>query len=452
MHKISNYHIVVAFIWACFIRNFELRDHTLDQHTLERILDLSSRMAETRALKPLLEYAMDEAMKLVGAERGYIVLLTEGGTLDFRVMRSVDSTPMDDAQDQISTTILDKVIITGQPIIIRDASADPELGIAKSVSQLKLRSVMCVPLIARGEVIGALYVENRTVRGRFSEGDQFPLTIFANQAAVAIENAALNDDLEARVAERTRELEFAKADVERSWADAVEANRLRTTMLGNLTHDFRSPLSIVIESLQLLEAGIFGDLNTDQLEWVSKALEASRYVLNLTNDVFDLTKIEVGGLALYKQDVCLSEFLDKSFRTAQGLLWPPSVALDSAIPPDLPCMSLDPVRISQILLNLFSNAHKYTSEGTVTLYAEHLADQDAVLIGIKDTGGGIDPAQVDKLFQRFQQMDKNRERRRLGTGLGLAISRELVEMHGGRIWLDNHPSEGADFKFILPTR
>src|SRR5258708_32205511 len=134
MHKISNYHIVVAFIWACFIRNFELRDHTLDQHTLERILDLSSRMAETRALKPLLEYAMDEARKLVGAERGYIVLLTEGGTLDFRVMRSADSTPMDDGQDQISTTILDKVIISAQPIIIRDASADEELGAAKSVT------------------------------------------------------------------------------------------------------------------------------------------------------------------------------------------------------------------------------------------------------------------------------------------------------------------------------
>jgi signal transduction histidine kinase len=104
------------------------------------------------------------------------------------------------------------------------------------------------------------------------------------------------------------------------------------------------------------------------------------------------------------------------------------------------------------LLNLFSNAHKYTSQGTVTLYAEHLVDQGAVLIGITDTGGGIDPAQVDKLFQRFQQMDKNRERRRLGTGLGLAICLELVEMHGGRIWLDNHPGQGADFKFTLPTR
>lgn len=424
----------------------------MDQHTLERILDLSSRMAETRTLQPLLEYAMDEAMKLVGAERGYIVLLTEGGTLDFRVMRSAESTPMEAGEDQISTTILDKVIISGQPMIVRDASSDPELGRAKSVAMLRLRSVMCVPLIAHGEVIGAIYVENRTIRGRFSEGDQFPLTIFANQAAVAIENAELNDALEARVAERTRELEYAKAVIERSWADAVEANRLRTTMLGNLTHDFRSPLSIVIESLHLLKDGIFGDLNADQNEWITKALDASRYVLNLTNDVFDLTKIEIGGLALYKQEVCLSEFLDKSFRTAQGLPWPESVSLDNQIPPDLPCIPLDPVRISQVLLNLFSNAHKYTSQGKVTLYASHLVDQDAVLIGVQDTGGGIDPVQVDKLFQRFQQMDKNRDRRRLGTGLGLAISRELVEMHGGRIWLDNHPGEGADFKFILPTR
>ena len=424
----------------------------MDQHTLERILDLSSRMAETRALKPLLEYAMDEAMKLVGAERGYIVLLMEDGKLDVRVIRSADSTPVADGQDEISRNILDKVILSCQPVILGDASADPEIGQAESVTSLKLRSVMCVPLIARGEVIGALYVENRSIRGRFSEGDQFPLTIFANQAAVAIENAALNDELETRVAERTRELELAKAQVERSWSDAVEANRLRTTMLGNLTHDFRSPLSIVIESLELLQAGIFGDLNADQAEWISKALETSQYILNLTNDVFDLTKIEIGGLALYKQEVCLSEFLEKSFSTALGLPWPATVSLDRAIPPDLPCISMDPVRISQVLLNLFSNAHKHTAQGTVTLYAQHLADEDAVLIGIADTGGGIDPAQVDRLFQRFQQMDKNRERRRLGTGLGLAICRELVEMHGGRIWLDNHPGQGADFKFVLPIR
>src|SRR5262249_7597993 len=148
---------------------------SMDQDTLQRILALSSRMAATRALNPLLGYAMDEALKLVGAEWGYLVLVRPDGTLDFRVTRGPNSSSPEQAQDQISMTILKKVLNSGEPLIVRDATADPNWAQSKSVSELKLRSVMCVPLVVQGDVIGAIYVENRRISGRFKEGNQIPL-------------------------------------------------------------------------------------------------------------------------------------------------------------------------------------------------------------------------------------------------------------------------------------
>jgi signal transduction histidine kinase len=113
---------------------------------------------------------------------------------------------------------------------------------------------------------------------------------------------------------------------------------------------------------------------------------------------------------------------------------------------------MDSIRINQVLMNLISNAFKFTTKGSVTLYAEQVSGQDEVLIGVRDTGDGISPAEVENLFQRFQQVDKNQARRRMGTGLGLAISRELVESHSGRIWVESTLGEGSDFKFVLPLK
>ncbi len=424
----------------------------MDEAIIERVLNLSRRMAETRSLNALLNYAMDEAMRLVGAERGFIVLVNKESNLDFRVGRGQNGDELQGAQDQISTSILSQVIQTSQPLVVRDAADDPNWNRAKSVTALKLRSVMCVPLISRGETIGAIYVENRSVKGRFSQKDLAPLTFFANQAAVSIENAALNDALEARVAERTRELEQAKTQLERSWTESVEANRLRTVLLGNIAHDLRSPLTIIIQSLRMMLDGEFGELTADQADWIGKSLDTALYLLNLTNDVFDLTKIEMGGLALYRQEVELDQFLRKAYNLGLGLPWPAGVDYRLDLVAALPQVALDPVRINQVLINLLSNALRFTAKGSVTLHAEYLPESDEVLISLADTGEGIPPDKLEQLFQRFQQVHGSQEHLRFGTGLGLAICRELVEMHGGKIWVDSKVGEGSTFKFTLPVK
>jgi signal transduction histidine kinase len=407
-------------------------------------------MAEMRSLAPLLVYVVDEALELVGAERGYVVLSRSDGSLDFRVTRDRNGREVPHAEDQVSRSILRQVIQSGEPLILRDATLDPPFNRASSVVALQLRSIMCVPLMSRGETVGAIYVENRAVRGRFHENDLPPLTLFANQAAVAIENAALNDELETRVALRTRELERAMAQLEDSRLEATEANRLRTVLLGYVTHDMRSPLNVVVTSMELLQSGALGPLTHDQLEWVTKSLDAVGHVTSLTNDLLDLAKIEAGGLTLYTETIALSEFLRHIYGVGLGLGWPKAVAFRLDVPPDLPAASIDPVRIQQVLMNLLTNALKYTEHGSVTLYARLLADPAEVLIGVSDTGEGIAPEDADRLFQRFAQIDGDVRRRRLSTGLGLAICRELVEMHGGHIWMESAVGSGSNFMFTLP--
>lgn len=425
----------------------------MDHQTLEKVLEISRRMAETRSLAPLLDYAMGEAIKLVGAERGYLVLVRPNGELDFRVtITPTDNRDRDSGYiDQISTSILNAMISDAKPLVLRDAGLDPKFGHAKSVVMLRLRSVMCVPLRARGQTIGAIYVENRSAQGRFSEEDLAPLLLFANQAAIAIENAALNDELEERITARTRELEDAKVALEEGWNQAVEANRLRTVWLSNVTHDMRAPLTIVIGALGMLKDGDFGPLSSDQLEWITRSQDAAKRTLNLTNDVFDLSKLEFGGLKLYKENVRLDEYLRGIHQFGLGLSWAPKVKFVLQIRPGLPALALDPSRIQQVLMNLLSNAAKFTEEGTVTLHAEYPPDSGEVLIGVRDTGKGIAPEDMDKLFKRYQQFARDPERSRSGTGLGLAICRELIEMHKGRIWAESTHGVGSNFKFVLPV-
>lgn len=422
----------------------------MDAIVLERVLDISRKMAETRQLDPLLDYAMCEAINLVRAQRGYLVLLNDDGSFDFRVQRDKDGNLVEDGEDQISTSILNRVVQDGEPMLIEDAMSDSSFGKSISVVELKLRSVMCVPLISRGITIGAIFVENRLASGVFEDADLPPLILFANQAAVSIANAMLNDDLEGRVTARTAELERAKENLERSWLEAVEANRLRTVFLSNVAHDIRSPLTMAVSALSLFKDGAIGNLNDEQLRWVDQMSTGIRHALDLIRDLFDLAKIDLGQLILYPEQIDLQAFLGEVYTVGNMLRWSKGVMFHLDIDDDLPGIVIDPTRIRQVILNLLTNACKYTESGEVALYAHALPDRQAVLFGVADTGIGIPAGQLETIFERFKQGDQDMAHRQHGTGLGLAICRELVEMHGGQIWAESAVGKGADFKFTLP--
>lgn len=200
---------------------------------LEKLLDIGRQMAENRDLDPLLEYAMKVALELVGAEYGYLVLLKDNGELDFRVKLNRNGTELEEPEEQISRTIYEQVVTNRKSLVIADAIVDPGFQDAESVMSLQLRSVMCVPMISKTNLLGAIYVENRTYEDIFEERDLKPLEYLAAHTAVSMENAMLNANLEARVAARTVELIQANKllrheNEERKRAEA-ELQRLATT-------------------------------------------------------------------------------------------------------------------------------------------------------------------------------------------------------------------------------
>lgn len=197
----------------------------MDQKVLAQLLEISREMAENRDLDPLLHYAIQVALELCDGEFGYLVLIDEDGSLEFRVKQDRQGTELEKPATQISHTIFKEVISQGKATIIADASFDPNYRDAESVMALRLRSVMCVPLISRGTPLGAIYIENRSHRGLFTKEDLQPMEYFAAQAAVSIENALLNTKLEARVAQRTAELKNVVRELEKRTDELTQINK-----------------------------------------------------------------------------------------------------------------------------------------------------------------------------------------------------------------------------------
>lgn len=212
----------------------------MNPEMLQNLLHISRRMAETRTLDPLLVYAMNEVLAFIGAERGYLILSRVDSSLDFRVRCDRAGREIDKPEEEISHTILHEVIDKGVPRVIADAIGTDDLQYAESVLSLQLHSIMCVPLIARGTTLGAIYVENRSQRDLFDEADLEPLELFAAQAAVCIENAILNQNMEGRVAARTAALQQANEQLKREIQERkrVEAKLQELATTDELTQIF----------------------------------------------------------------------------------------------------------------------------------------------------------------------------------------------------------------------
>ncbi len=201
----------------------------MDAQVLEKLLEISRQLAQTRSLEPLLEYSMDMVLEIVMGEHGMLIL-KDGDQLDYRIHRTQHGQNLLQPEKEISHSILNKVFTDAQPLKLVDAIADPEFALSSSVGMLQLRSVMCVPLITREEVIGAIYVENRSSNGVFRQQELDILTYFAGQAAVAIENAMLNDQLESKVQQRTAVLRYALSQLQ---AEIEERESLRRVLEDN---------------------------------------------------------------------------------------------------------------------------------------------------------------------------------------------------------------------------
>jgi signal transduction histidine kinase/CheY-like chemotaxis protein/HAMP domain-containing protein len=398
--------------------------------TLHRVgLDITAALD----LNGLLETLYEQVGRIVDVGTFYIALYEEPtGKIRFPLFTGrdgpIEAEPLDIYGD---AGITGHVIKTGEPLYVPDLASPPEdLPVQPVVlSEPSTRSFVGVPLIFREQVFGVLSVQSYQANAYSPEAVELLSTI-ATQASIAIQNAQAYQRL-VETAEQLREVD-----------------RLKTQFLANMSHELRTPLNSIIGFSRVMLKGIDGPLTDLQEADLSSIYNSGQHLLGLINSILDMSKIEAGKMDLSFEELQLSEIFDAVLSTTRALVKDQPVELRSEVPEDLPAVWADAQRVRQILINLMSNAAKFTEEGHITLKAA--AGPENVKISVIDTGIGIDPEAQSRLFIPFQQVDASTTRRAGGTGLGLAISRRFVEMQGGEIWVESEVGEGSAFSFTLP--
>ncbi len=240
----------------------------------------------------------------------------------------------------------------------------------------------------------------------------------------------------------------AKLEVARD--QATKANLAKSQFLANMSHELRTPLNAILGYTELVLDDMYGKVPEKSREVIERVAYNGRHLLGLINDVLDLSKIEAGALTLSLADYSMKEVVNTVMTAVEALAAQKNLALKTEVPPDLPLGKGDEQRLTQVLLNLVGNAIKFTDEGEVSLQVR--ASNSEFLVSVTDTGPGISEADQQKIMEEFQQADTSSTREKGGTGLGLAIAKHMVEMHGGRLWVESRLGEGSTFSFTLPVR
>ena len=295
------------------------------------------------------------------------------------------------------------------------------------------------------QVAAQLGAGDLDARARASSRDEIgQLALRFNGMADAIQNrdrelSELNQALEAR---------FAEAETARE--EAEKANQVKSAFLASMSHELRTPLNSVINFTKFILRGVMGPINERQTEALTNVVESADHLLNLINDVLDMSKIESGTLNLFvEEDVNAGEILATVASIAESLLDDKPVELHQEIEPGLPMLTGDRQRIFQVMLNIVSNACKFTQEGHITIRVRQ--SNGIIHFAVEDTGPGIASEDQDMIFEAFKQTETGL-RQGGGTGLGMPISRNLAEAHGGQLWLESIPGQGTTVYFDLPIR
>ncbi len=229
------------------------------------------------------------------------------------------------------------------------------------------------------------------------------------------------------------------------------ANKAKSEFLANMSHELRTPLNSIIGFTELLSKKIPGDLNVKQERYVENVLNSSKFLLNLINDILDLSKVEAGKIELIIEKISLPIVIGETITLLKERASKNKVVLKKELDTDLDIIEADKQRIKQILFNLLNNAIKFSKTEGGTVFVRTKMDGDTAKISVSDTGIGIREEDLGKLFREFEQVNADITRNYGGTGLGLAISKKLVELHGGRIWVESRYGEGSTFTFELPV-
>ncbi len=458
---------------------------------IQAFYDTTKVLTSERFVDVLLRQAMEQAARVIGARYGAIALVDEAGKLTKFLYTGVS--PEEAARIgglPVGRGILGIPLQEGRPVRLADMGGHP-LAHGLPPHHPRMRSFLGVPILAKRKLLGSFYLTEKD-RGGFTGADEALLGSFAEIVAGLIENATLYEELrlaarhlEARVEDRTRELHATILQLQEATRQAQEASRHKSEFLANMSHEIRTPLNAIIGFSELLQDQRVGPLTDRQTRYLGHIHQAGRHLLDLISDILDLARVEAGKIVLQLEAFQVGAALEGVLVVIGGLARKKDQRLDANFASDLPPLTADPVRFKQICFNLLNNAVKFTPNGgriTVTarrvpgiaecgtpgehpnaeLPATDPIPQSAIRnpqseigdfleIAVADTGIGIQPDDLPRLFSMFTQLEAPDTKRHEGAGLGLSLTKRLVELHGGRIWAES-PGEGqgSTFTILLP--